>query len=1277
MSSLVNTPVNQIGIDNSKLLQRKLLHSHLWVAFVGVLILIIGSAASLLLREHARELAVVNNPTTLALSTLQHGIKKSDGFLRDWVIFKDASYTRKRRAVWKAIIYPAYEKLQTLHENKKSSQLNLVLLEQNLRDIEMWQWHVEDVVRTPGNKPAQVVVDYKLQPMAERLFDVAINLIDLEMQYGGDFENNIMLNTLIQLRTHLYTAHNHLLHYIEHGKMLNMVIYKENIIEVANNVEAIKKVSVLLTELQQEQYEVLLNTFDIYNLLAAEALVIRSSKQWNVSDYWLESKLIPLTQNVVEKLEQQSKLEGELTQQIATKISVINKLLPWLMLVLLVLMLYIAYRLAIEGSSKFIEPVIKLAKQDLLKSHLSQVAHQIEASENITELSESVIATLVKHTQALSGVLYVVENDVLKISAGYALVRNAKDATIKRGQGLIGQVWINKESMELTSLVNKDFNVQSSLINVTPNSVFIFPVIYDDEVIAVIELVSSAAFSEEHKQLLDKVSRQIAVRLHTVQQQMIIQTSLKKSQALSEELQSQQEELRVSNEELFSQSEALENQKNYLEISNKELIDKSEDLKQQTIILETARSETQKKAEQLAEASRYKSEFLANMSHELRTPLNSLLLLARSLADNDEGNLSEDDVDSAQVIEDSGRHLLMLINDILDISKVEAGQMKAVVSNFDINDVCQSLNSRFKHMAEDKGITFDITLDQDMACDINTDQSKLEQILTNLISNAIKFTEQGKVALHISHSAENKTTNEQSAMISFVVKDDGIGIAQNKQQEVFEAFKQADGSTSRTHSGTGLGLSIAKSFSNLLGGDISLYSEPGCGSTFTLNIPATLALVDDEGQHVESTKANVVEFVSQPNEIPFNEVINNPPPFDDDRNQLDENKNLILIIEDDVEFLKILFDTCHKQGCQAIVAPDGETGITLARKYKVCGIILDYILPGRNGADVLNALKFSEDTKYIPVHMISALDDIDDMCKLGAIGNMTKPINTQQIKSIIEQLGNKSKDNELTILMIDDNEDVYKLMREFLSDNDAINLKAARTAQQAVDIIKEKSLNGIIIDLGLPDMSGIELLEQASKLPGVILPPVIVYTGRLLSDEEQIRLEPFIESVVIKSVRSHERLLEEINMFAGHMARNCEQADDVAFEKNSKTINLEGTSILLVDDDMRNTFALAKVLRKRGLHVHLAPSGKEALKQLDEVENIDVVLMDIMMPDMDGYETMRHIRKQDKFKKLPVIALTANAMKGDKDKCIAAGANDYLSKPVDVNNLMDVMRMWA
>ncbi|PCI08845.1 MAG: hybrid sensor histidine kinase/response regulator [Gammaproteobacteria bacterium] len=603
--------------------------------------------------------------------------------------------------------------------------------------------------------------------------------------------------------------------------------------------------------------------------------------------------------------------------------------------------------------------------------------------------------------------------------------------------------------------------------------------------------------------------------------------------------------------------------------------------------------------------------------------------------------------------------------------------MKAVKEKFNINDICQLMNSRFKHMAENKGICFEFSVDPVMNCDMDTDQSKLEQILTNLIGNAIKFTDEGKVQLLVCRSGESESVTEKLTMVSFVVRDDGIGIAKNKQKAVFEAFKQADGSTSRTHGGTGLGLSIAKNFAKLLGGYISLDSEPSYGSTFTLNIPDVLVLTDETYLPTEQEKVNVVKIAEQQNDVRVNEVVNNIPPFDDDRNRLDENKNLILIIEDDADFSKILFDTCHKQGCQAIVAPDGETGITLASKYKLCGIVLDYMLPGRNGVDVLNALKFSEETKYIPVHMISALDDIDDMCKLGAIGQITKPVNMQQIKSIIDQLRRESKMRKLTILMIDDNKDVHELMQEFLSGNDVITLKSAHSAEHALTIIEENALNGIILDLGLPDMTGIELLEKASKIPGIILPPVIVYTGRLLTDEEQIRLEPFIESVVIKSVRSHERLLEEIHMFAGHMARRHEPDNDELSRNDNDAVDLESKSILLVDDDMRNTFALAKILRKRGMQVHLAPSGKEALRQLDEVEGIEVVLMDIMMPEMDGYETMKHIRSQEKFKKLPVIALTAKAMKGDKDKCLAAGANDYLSKPVDVNSLMDMMRIWA
>ena len=719
-------------------------------------------------------------------------------------------------------------------------------------------------------------------------------------------------------------------------------------------------------------------------------------------------------------------------------------------------------------------------------------------------------------------------------------------------------------------------------------------------------------------------------------------------QASTEELASQQEELRQTNETLNTKTKELELQKKDLQVSQHEL---------------------EHKAQELTESSRYKSEFLANMSHELRTPLNSLLILSKLLAENDEGNLSVDEVESAQVIQESGNNLLSMINDILDLSKVEAGHMKIHADAVDLAELQLFLNNRFKHMAEAKGVDFSIDVHADMPESIISDYSKLGQILTNLIGNALKFTEHGSVTLTITPTEANEILPGSDKLIAFTVTDTGIGIPEQNQQSIFHAFQQADGSSSRKYGGTGLGLSIALSFARLLSGNIQFTSEIGKGSQFSLYLPEILP--SDDQLVADSSLSVTAQQSTEKTSIALKST---PPPFEDDRDRLDPEKLLFLLIEDDASFAKVIMDICHQQEAQILLAPDGETGLNLAQSYEITGIILDFMLPGLDGSDVLAALQSDQATSKIPVHMISAIDDLMDMHQLGAIGQIVKPVSNAQIKTILAELRAAHELTEVSLLIVEDDEAGAMALQKLLV-KESVVVTRVNSGIQAIASIKNQQFSAIILDLGLPDMTGFELLKKLAEDEHLVLPPVIVYTGKELSDEEHLQLQHLTKTVVIKSARSPERLLDEVCLFIDHID-NSDTARLDAITQHADSIKLKGKSVLLVDDDMRNTFALAKVLRKKELTVHIAPSGEAALKILHEQSDIELVLMDIMMPEMDGYETIKRIRSQQQFKELPIIALTANAMTGDKEKCLKAGANDYLAKPVDIDKLMIQMQIW-
>ena len=754
---------------------------------------------------------------------------------------------------------------------------------------------------------------------------------------------------------------------------------------------------------------------------------------------------------------------------------------------------------------------------------------------------------------------------------------------------------------------------------------------------------------------------------------------------MTEKLQVQQEELRNTNEELEEQSrrlkeseERLRVQQEELEVTNEELEEKNELLQRQKNELTRGKKEIEVQAQELAVASKYKSEFLSNMSHELRTPLNSLLLLAQSLTENKEGNLSEEQVQSAGIIYRSGTDLLSLINEVLDLARIEAGRMDLRVGPLRAPDLAEGIRSVFEPVAVQKGLSLTVEVDPQAPQEILTDRQRVEQVIKNLVANAIKFTHNGHVAVEYGRPAHNIDLSlsglHPDEAVSVAVKDTGIGIPQEQQSAIFEAFQQADGSTARKYGGTGLGLSISRELARLLGGEIQLESSPGSGSTFILYLPVSLKAdgADPERRPTTPAKPN---GGTQDDVSLMHVQTAVVQQIEDDREALVEGDRIVLLIEDDPNFARILRDRCHDKGFKCLAAATGEAGLELAEERLPHGIILDIRLPGIDGWAVLRALKEDTRTRHIPVHIISVEEPSVESLRKGAVGHVGKPLKSEDLEDVFKKLEEMSEGTPKRVLVVEDDVTMRQRLVELIGEGDVVVDEAA-TGSQAIDALRAGRYACVILDIGLPDMEGQELLKRLQE-DEMVLPPIIIHTARDLTVEEEMAVREYAASVVLKDVRSSERLLDEVSLFLHWMVsripetkrriiRNLHETDELLRDKR----------VLVVDDDMRTLFAVSRLLTDRGMRALKAENGERALQILDEEANVDIVLMDIMMPGMDGYETMAKIRAQERFRKLPMIALTAKAMPKDREQCLEAGANDYITKPVDQQRLISLLRVW-
>ena len=905
----------------------------------------------------------------------------------------------------------------------------------------------------------------------------------------------------------------------------------------------------------------------------------------------------------------------------------------------------------------------------------------------LEKLGENALQFLSSYLDAQAGAVYIAQDDgSFRRYAGYALPASNVEV-LRSGDGLLGQVVKDHRTVHVREVPADYLSVASSLGKSTARELLLVPATVDGNVHAVIELGFFRRLRPADVELLDRISESLGISVRSSKDRSRLEALLEETQRQSEELQAQQEELRVSNEELEEQSRALkesqarlEGQQAELEQTNSQLEEQAQQLETQRNDLAAAQEGLTERADELERANQYKSQFLANMSHELRTPLNSSLILAKLLADNKGGNLTPEQVRFAQTISSAGNDLLTLINDILDLSRIEAGKIDINPESVNVGRTIDTLLRSVEPMAKQKGLALKWEIEPGTPERIDTDAQRLGQIIKNLLSNALKFTERGEIRLRVFGTDEG---------VGFAVRDTGIGIAAEQQGLIFEAFQQADGSTHRKYGGTGLGLSISRDLARLLGGDLTVQSTAGEGSVFTLMLPRVYV----EGAVrmplamplMPASAISIPEPVVPVVPVATPSAPSSPPVFkpevEDDRHHLASDARVILVIEDDVRFAAILRDLTHELGFSSIVTHTAGDGLAAASKYKPIAILLDMNLPDHSGLGVLDQLKRNPLTRHIPVHVASVADYTQEALERGAIGYALKPVKREQLIEAFQRLEAKVMQGLRRVLVVEDDERQRDSIHHLLATGD-VQIVGVESAAAALAQLQSATFDCVVMDLNLPDLSGYELLQKMAEQDDVSFPPVIVYTGRSLSRDEEQKLRRFSKSIIIKDARSPERLLDEVTLFLhqveSKLPAEAQRLLKVARDRESA---LEGRNILVVEDDVRNVFALTSLLEPKGAKVEIARNGREALEALDRAGKgghaaVDLVLMDIMMPEMDGFTAMREIRKRGEWKKLPIIALTAKAMRDDQEKCLAAGANDYIAKPLDVEKLMSLIRVW-
>lgn len=1034
-----------------------------------------------------------------------------------------------------------------------------------------------------------------------------------------------------------------------------------------------------LSKLVADQLEILKNNIDARASKGLDYMVQNSmflNGKKNMDNIRLLTDHIVNTEN---KLLNDRKVRSEAA---STKAIIFISTGSAVFLVIILMLFYYIQRTFAE--QKKIEEEIKIANTELEKvlgeneaknwllTGTGLLSEKMQGQQSERELAENILAEVVDYTKALSGTFYL-HNEAearLQLYASYAFHNlNELKQTVKLTEGWLGQAAQNRKIAIVKGKLNNKLGLESSIIHDDFVETIIVPFTYDKRLIGVMELAFKGELDNGKLDYITTISDLIGIAVNTALARTIMHDLFEETQQQAEELEAQQEEMRVTNEELMNKTEMLEASEEELRVQqeelrsiNTELEEKASLLEEKNQAIEEARAAINLKVQELETTGKYKSEFLANMSHELRTPLNSILVLARILKDNKPHNLSEDQIKYASVIFNAGNDLLVLINDILDLSKIESGKLEMQNEQIKISDILKDMDMLFAQVASNKNIKFTNSI-KDVPTTIFTDKVRVEQVIKNLLSNAFKFTpEGGAISVDVVPGQAEKTIN-------FCIKDTGVGIPKEKQRIIFEAFQQADGSTSRKYGGTGLGLSISRELTSLLGGSITLSSEPGVGSEFILTIPFEAIVkpkIEEEEQipTVETfnpVKASLLKPATQIKRDPNREP-------------------LVVIVEDDKNFANILQDYSRDHGYKSIMVNEGTHAVETVKEHLPDAVILDIMLPGKDGWQILKELKALPETMHIPIHLMSAGDAAANRVRHeGAISFLKKPIDTGTLDKLFTDIMSQSGAKFKQILLVEDHKAQSQALKDMM-EGQGITVDQAFDGESAFRMLHENEYQCVILDLNLPDISGLDLLDKIKEVDAFIELPVIINTAMELDKTSVNRLMKYANAMVVKSSKSSDRLIDEVNLFLNKISEVNKRPSPISGSAE-KVINkgrdaIKGKKVLIVDDDMRNIFALSSALESYDLIVEIASDGEEAIHKLEEVSDIDIVLMDIMMPKMDGYEATRYIRKQNKWAKLPVIALTAKAMKDDREKCIAAGANDYITKPVDMDRLIALMQLW-
>jgi CheY-like chemotaxis protein len=907
-------------------------------------------------------------------------------------------------------------------------------------------------------------------------------------------------------------------------------------------------------------------------------------------------------------------------------------------------------------------------EQDWLKTNLAKFSGMMQGQRDLITVGRTLLSELAPLVNAHQGVMYVMEGGEsptpsLQQLAGYAdATGDGLPRRYRIGEGLVGQCALERERFLIGDISGETIRISSGLTEVRPRQVLVIPVLFEDQVKAVIELASLQEFTASHLAFLEQLTGSIGIVLNTIEATMRTESLLEQSQQLAGELQTQQKELQQTNEELAQKAKLLAEQNAEVERKNQEI--------------EQARRAVEEKAAELALTSRYKSEFLANMSHELRTPLNSILILGQQLSENPDHNLSTKQVEYAKTIHGAGTDLLNLISDILDLSKIESGTVTVENEELPFAKLRDTIDRSFRHEAESRKLAFSLDFDANLGRALNTDPKRLLQVLKNLLSNAFKFTAQGGVRLRVGMAkhgwtADHPILRNAPAVVELSVSDTGIGIPAEKQKIIFEAFQQADAGTARKYGGTGLGLAISRELAGLLGGEIRLNSSVGQGSTFTLFLPLNYvgqsSTAQTQGFRVLNAPAHLPQADAAP--IKLEEVA-------DDRQLIQPGDTVLLIVEDDAHYARVLMDLGRASGFKALVAARGADALILAREFLPTAISLDIALPDMLGWTVLSRLKQDPATRHIPVQIVTVEEEHHQGLERGAFSYVNKPATTESLEDALERIKKFSMPRTRHLLVIEDNDAERMSICELIAHDD-VTITTTRNGAEAMAALDKEQFDCAVLDLRLPDTSGLELMHEMQRHPKMRDVPIVVYTGKELSTADETELRKIAKSIVLKDVRSPERLLDETALFLHRVVGNLPVHKQEMLERLHQTDEaLIGKKVLVIDDDVRNIFALSSLLERHGIQVLTATAGADAIALIDKTPDVALALVDIMMPQMDGYQTIRLIRERPAFRLLPMIALTAKAMKGDREKCLEAGASDYIAKPVNSEQLLSLLRIW-